>query len=398
MYLSKGEKLILWVVGMGLVVLVILRLIAPRQTDWEFSFESGSTEPMGCKATYELLGGIFERVETNRKPMTQFLRENDSATLSLAIVTAKYDPSKFEVIRLLDWISQGHHCLVSALAFSPTLLDTLGLGMGESGFEQTGSLAVSCIAGRRHSVSLTFPVRLPRCYFTTDSLKGYEAVAYCDSNVVAIRLGIGAGFLILDSAPYMHTNYGVLYSDRRYCEALFSYLPGAHLVWDERNKPGRFTGGSLLSFVLSRPSLKAAYYTAMIGIVLSFFFGIRRRQRPIPEIVPLRNTSVELAKAIGLLWHSKGEHRRVALKKWLYFREKIHERTAIRWESDEATLNAIASKLGVPLAQIKGLDQKARAVELSKRISSDELKEFYLGMKRVVSSDQSLRGKVRPVG
>lgn len=381
-----------------MLVLIILRLFAPRPTDWEFSFKAGSTEPMGCKATYELMDDLFERVETNRKPITQFIRESDSAALSLAIVTAKYDPSRYEVIRLLDWISQGHHCLVSALAFSPALLDTLGLEMGDSGFDQTGSLAVNSIAGRRYSVNLNFPVRLPRYYFTTDSLNGYEAIAYCDSNVVAIRLGIGAGFLILDSAPYMHTNYGVLHSDKRYCEALFSYMPGTHMVWDERNKPGNITGGSLLSFVLSRPSLKAAYYTTMIGIVLSFFFGFRRRQRPIPEIVPLRNTSVELAKAIGLLWHRKGEHRRVALKKWLYFRERIHERTAIRWESEEATLNAIASKLGVPLAQIKSIDHKVRAIKLTKGISSGELKAFYLEMKRVVSSDQSLRGKNRPVG
>ena len=52
-------------------------------------------------------------------------------------------------------------------------------------------------------------------------------------------------------------------------------------------------------------------------------FNAKRRQRVVPIINPLPNTTLDFTKTIGNLYYQEGNHQNIVDKKIIYFLEKI---------------------------------------------------------------------------
>ncbi len=78
-----------------------------------------------------------------------------------------------------------------------------------------------------------------------------------------------------------------------------------------------------MRFIFSEPALKTAWYLFLGGMLLFIFFNVKRKQRVVPIIVPLENTTIEFTKTIGNLYFQEGNHHTAIDKKIIYLLDKI---------------------------------------------------------------------------
>ena len=78
-----------------------------------------------------------------------------------------------------------------------------------------------------------------------------------------------------------------------------------------------------MRYILSQPALKWAWYIFLIGMLDFYIFNAKRKQRIVPIIKPLANTTVDFTKTIGNLYYQEGDHGNIIDKKIIYFLEKI---------------------------------------------------------------------------
>ena len=103
---------------------------------------------------------------------------------------------------------------------------------------------------------------------------------------------------------------------------MFSYLPkDRDTLWfmEEQN----LQSISPLRFILRNPPLRYAWYIFLVGFLVFIIFHAKRKQRIIPIIKPLENTSVEFVRSIGNLYLNEGDAKDMMQKKVTYFLNKV---------------------------------------------------------------------------
>jgi len=139
-----------------------------------------------------------------------------------------------------------------------------------------------------------------------------------------VKIKYGSGSFILNTQPYAFTNYHMLESNHAvYVADCFSYLPDNAILWDDRNKAQTQEIKSKLRFIISKPTLRYAWFTTLFGLLLFVIFRAKRRQRIIPIIEKLPNTSIAFAKTIGNLYYHEGNPKDIINKKITFFLEYL---------------------------------------------------------------------------
>ncbi|MGG7036986.1 MAG: DUF4350 domain-containing protein, partial [Flavobacterium sp.] len=118
-----------------------------------------------------------------------------------------------------------------------------------------------------------------------------------------IRVPYKKGVFILHLQPNAFTNYHLLKDNHaEYASKVMAYLPKGNTYWLIKNQSSAIDSSSPFRYILSQPALRWAWYLFLIGILTFMVFNAKRRQRIIPIIKPLENTTVDFAKTIGNLY------------------------------------------------------------------------------------------------
>jgi hypothetical protein len=77
--------------------------------------------------------------------------------------------------------------------------------------------------------------------------------------------------------------------------------------------------------------LKAAYYLALVSLLIFVLYEVKRRQRIIPVIKPLENSTVDFVNVVGQVYYERRDNINIARKKmqyfWAYARETYRIKT-----------------------------------------------------------------------
>src|SRR5690606_19360837 len=121
-------------------------------------------------------------------------------------------------------------------------------------------------------------------------------------------------------------------------------------VWDDYYKVGKPIITSPLRFVLSQPALKWAYWLTIIGLLTYILFNIKRRQRIIPIIEPLKNATKDFVGIIAQMYFLEKNHLDLAEKKIAYFYDNIRTNYLLNTQSisDDFKLQ-LSAKSGVDI-------------------------------------------------
>jgi hypothetical protein len=278
---------------------------------------------------------------------------------------------------------------------SPVLLDTLHIQVKDTlAFALRDSLKVYTsftnpqLGGRKYDFQRLFQ---NTSFFEFDSLTASTTVLGRNSlgGPDFIRAGFGDGAFYLHLQPLAFSNYCVLNDTTSdYAFKALSYLPaGRKVIWDEYAARGREGESSILRVVMDRAALRWAYYIAIFGILLFVIFEGKRRQRVIPVIKPVQNTTLEFVNTVSRLYFQKQDHTGIAHKKIVFFLEHIRTQYHLpTGKLDGDFAEALSHKSGYPPEKARYLTWKLRhtadagsitAEELLKL--NDEIEDFYRG-------------------
>ena len=108
-------------------------------------------------------------------------------------------------------------------------------------------------------------------------------------------------------------------------EDVLAQLPDNMIYWDELSKK-HYTDSTEnvdnqnpLKYVLSRKSLRWAWYLLISTIILFLIFGAKRKQKAIPLMQENKNSTFEYTKAVSALYLQSGDHTHIANEMWHLF-------------------------------------------------------------------------------
>jgi hypothetical protein len=253
-------------------------------------------------------------------------------------INENFELGRLDARALLQYVARGNDAFVAAKDFGRGLLrDSLGFDMKERELTSSKNLkGVFCI----DSIDLRFTnpalararIRLPGTgveqYLLADSGRvGRTLATDAQGRAVFIRLDYGRGHFYLCTAPAAFTNYYLLRPrTAAFAEGALAYLPVRRVWWDEYLKQGPVGEQSLLRVVFAHEALRWAYYLCLFGGLLFVLVEARRRQRIIPTIKPLPNTTLLFTRTVASLYRQGSNHALIAEKKVALFMDYLRHR------------------------------------------------------------------------
>jgi hypothetical protein len=110
----------------------------------------------------------------------------------------------------------------------------------------------------------------------------------------------------------------------------------------------------------------------------------RRRQRAIPVVEPLRNTSREFAGTIARLYWQRGDHADLARKLTAQFREEVRRRLRLQGTAwDEETLGEMARRTGISREEWAHAARMMDHFTAAEQVSEEQLLTFNKTIQRL---------------
>ncbi|MFZ1807272.1 MAG: DUF4350 domain-containing protein [Cyclobacteriaceae bacterium] len=361
-------------------IYVAVQLLSPKNHNWSISLSHLDKDPYGTFVLNELLPDLFDSVTITNKTMYELLEAKVENTALLSFSTS-LGMAKEDTESLLQFVARGNTVFLSAHYFNGKLADTLNLDTNDYLFDDNG------IVDQRDSVTLhfsnpsfdtltTYKYRRDNAhnYFSTyDSLLTTIISRNSSDQPVTLHMAIGKGALIVNSTPLAFTNINMLHEgNHNFASHSLSYLKEQKLVWTEFYHLGRMEAGTPLRFILTQEPLTWAYYITILSILLLILFESKRKQRIIPIIPPVENTTLEFASTIGNLYFQQGDHKNIAEKKIVFFFDALRSRYYLDANAIKDISN-VARKTGNDESATSILFNNIQNIQKKQEISPEEL-------------------------
>jgi hypothetical protein len=368
-----------------------------RQTLWR-----KDKIPYGTRYAFENLRYLFPKADiiTDRsapmdkglfpesdKQLKASLEANNGNTARIIICNSIF-PTDDEVQAMLGYVWEGNQLFLSAHEFDPVLLDSLKLDVEPWSYQQDSStVSLRNPDDFESKLSFTYPGKAEGSYFssmdsTYTTILGYNEKG--KANFIKINYTNG-GAIYFHLEPLAFSNFFLLHKkNRHYYELALSQIPErVKLVnWNDYfrdNSEGKSVSTISKSFkwVMSQPPLAWSMWILLSLFVLIYLLGTKRRQRLIPVITPLKNSSLDFVKTIGQLYYQKRDHRNLALKISTHFLDHIRTRYNIPTSHlNEHFVERLAFKAGVEKQEVESIVASIHRMNISDSISEIELLQF----------------------
>ncbi|HTN18015.1 MAG TPA: DUF4350 domain-containing protein [Chitinophagaceae bacterium] len=384
------------------------------ETDWQPTLKRDGKHPYDTYLGFQSLWYYFPGAEVRTLYRSfDFEELNNNAQINgqdqslIILIGTSLTFSNQEWMAIKDFMRNGNEVLLLSSHIDDQILDQLHLKQ-KAGQESRPLSEDNPGSANMHALSLDV---LPdqRFGFWGRDLKGYfafvqkkdslaidfteeissgpartlGAVHYAKDSFSApdfIQFTIGKGHLTLVATPLVLTNYFLLQEKNRlYADHLWQSVQGniRHIYWG--NYTERVPSDSSFNILWRNKATRMALILVFIAALIYLLFEIKRRQRAIPVVPPVSNTSVAFIETVGLLYYNKGDNQNLAHKMEQHFldwvRTRLHLSTAML-NDDFAML--LSTKAGVPVASAHHLLSLLHQLHLDgASVSNDFLFDFY---------------------
>lgn len=366
----------------GLLIFVVLS--KTKQYDWTITFSHVDKNPYGTFALNEVLQDFFEDKKVKNSYKTFYeLKDSMQANENLFVISSGFSPDKEDTKAILAHAEKGATFFISANFFYGQFADTLGLNTRDSFFQGEGKFE-SEDSSSLHFVSPVMDSSR-RFYYKKSNIYNYFSKADSASTTViaknnfnqpiTIRVTWGKGAFILNCTPMVFTNiYLLANKNHEFVSRSLSYLPAQQTYRTEFYHLGRMESATPLRFILTNEPLRWGYYITLCSILLFMIFESKRKQRIIPVIRPLANTTLEFVGTVGNLYFQRGDHKNIAEKKIQFFFDYIRTHYYISAQQlTEEFVPLLSKKTGVSEQTTRELMTLVNTIHSKEKISSHEL-------------------------
>lgn len=342
---------ILLAIGLSLIIVyIIAEYNRPRPLNWQPTLSYEDKIPYGTYILYNELRQVFpdsRLVGTNEDFYNQFHDNPDSSSNYLIIANA-ISMGKFDFKQLSDYISTGNSVFIASESFG-MLGDTLGL---ETYGPPRNIKTINFTNPKlKTAKGYRFDNAMADNYFRRfDTARTTVLATNEDGKSTLLKYRFGKGNLYLCANPKIFTNYGLLNADGAdFAAKALSYMPVRSVIYWDHLQNGDFAEDDSPVRVFFRyPSLRWAYYTTLFGLIIFILYEKKRRQRIIPVIEPLKNTSVDFANVVGQVYYEQRNNANLAQKKILYFLEYVRTNYYLKTNLlDQEFIDRLAQKAGI---------------------------------------------------
>jgi hypothetical protein len=348
----------------GVLIVCIIGLMfyadsqQPKPVDWRPTYGPEDKNPLGLYVLRQEMANIFKGESIH-----------DLAVTPYEYLEPKYDYKKSEykakgtfihihegtmldgesVQELLYFAQHGNTIFISAKYFPDVLLDSLGLKMPEA-FNVKDSVTIKTTTSGEYVLTEGSSITYFKNADSVGTIFGTQRVGKnleLQPNFAAVSYGNGR--FLLHTQPAAFSNYYLLKGNyNKYAEGVLSYIPEGDIYFFSSAAQKRISGSSL-RYIMSQPALKSAFWIALLGLFVFIFFNAKRRQRIVPVIAPLRNTTIDFTKTIGNLYYNSGDHHNTIDRMLVYFFERVRNELKIDTAVlDETFIDKLAQKTGKP--------------------------------------------------
>jgi hypothetical protein len=371
--MDKSVKIYLIVLVVVILGIIALDSTAPKPINWSPSYSINDKIPFGLYVFNQELKLILEPDTINPIEVTPYeyfnnwshLIENESAESKTGTFLAINEFNNFDdesVKELLYFSSQGNTVFLSMKTLPQMLLDSLKIDF-LSNFEINNTTSVWFSNEKLGSEKYNLVAGLGNNYFSkidtlSTTILGYQGNDKAFANFIKVPYQQGNFYLHLQ--PAVFTNYHLLKNNHfQYAEKVLSYVPNGNIHWYTRDLTEGYISQNPMRFIFSQPALKAAWYLFLLGMLIFILFNAKRKQRIVPVIEPLANTTIEFTKTIGNLYFQEGNHHTIIDKKIIYLLDKIRREYLLDTTNlDEKFVQKLQHKTGKNLEDLKQLFYK----------------------------------------
>ena len=365
-----GKTLKIYIVFLFLLIagIVYLDAIAPRPINWTPTYDFKDKIPFGLYVFDKESKTLFKNQKIEKINVTayEFLKDktflksldNEIEIKGTILNIAEYsDIDKKSIESICEFVSNGNTLFLSAKELPIDLLDTLKIKT-KSEYKYADSIFNWIANPKLGSEKYKITEGLGNNYFSEiDTLKttilGYQTGDSIRANFIKVKFNNGQIFL--HTQPTAFTNFHLLKGNHyQYAQKIVSYIPKDNLFFLAKNQGGEIVSQSPMRFILSQPALKWAWWLFLLGTLVFMIFNVKRKQRVVPIIKPLENTTVDFVKTIGNLYFQEGNHGTIIDKKIVYFLEKIRNEYLLDTSKlDDDFIKKLHQKSGKNLEDIK---------------------------------------------
>ena len=393
-------KIYWWVIG-GLIAMMVLShfygRVSAKKINWEETFNRRDKIPYGTYLLFEELDQLFtsgEVIPVNQTlySLLEIEEELDSIDFDDLLgpecyisIGEQFQADELSTYTLLDFISEGNHVFIAAERFNSDLKDTLDFSLKYPfNIIDLDSAEAGFMNPQLEKRPYDFSENNTLSYFSSfDTLQAELLAVNHQDRATLIRYKIGKGSIILCSTPILFTNFHFLHPENiGFIETSLSHIPsGVYIYWDEyyngsfrqanENRPGAF------SFILSQEALKWAFWLLLGAVIAYVLFEMKRKQRIIPIIKPLPNTTLDFTNTIGRLYFQQADHHNLALKKINIFLARIRKDLFLSTEElDDGFIQKLSRKSGIEPEIVAELISDIKKVRKASTLTAEQLNIF----------------------
>ncbi|MCD0453936.1 hypothetical protein LPB85_00580 [Chryseobacterium sp. LC2016-27] len=321
--MNKTFKIYAVIFIIVMVILALLEVNKKEVTDWRKNYDVNQKSPFGLFVFNKEVKDLFKNDLTKLDVAPyDYYTEKDKKPHNILIVESEMDPESWN--KILDEVSKGSDAMIIANRLPKNISDTIGFYGSKISYEDQNVLKLTDKKYQNDFIKLDkFPSGRGFSYIKPNvQVLGKTVEENNEDQANFIKAPFGKGNVYVHCEPLFLTNYYLLQSGNiRYAQSIFSYLKDRETLWfvESNTKESR----SLLRFILSNPALKYAWWVFLGGLLLFILFNIKRKQRVVPIIEPLKNTSADFVKSIGNLYLQEGDFHDMMAKKAQYFLNKV---------------------------------------------------------------------------
>jgi len=342
--------------------------------------------PYGTQLAYDGLSYLFPNATISVNKSSPSSIRTGEGKKALIVIVPRLDPRPSEINALINFVSEGNHVFISARQVGDSLLHTLGakIGWGHPQFSEPDSLQLQLYNPIRETEQpFVYPgdaydnwfVSLDSQYVT---VMGRDA--HSRPNFIKLSYK-GGGSLYMQLAPLAFSNFFLLHKNNRaYYENALSNIPGSvqEVIWDDYFRYDSGRDFSAFQYILNNKSLQWAFWLLLALFALIYGFDSKRRQRMIPLVSPLRNTSLEFVRTIGRLYFQRRDNHNLATKMVSHFIDHIRTRYRMSVTAfDEDFINRLSYRTGYPRERLAELIGYMQALPAKAYVPDEELLDFH---------------------
>lgn len=388
-------KIIIGTLAFGLMIFFFLKTEFDRTYNWSAHYRTDSKDPYGCYLFHQILKSgrqNSEFIELNA-PLAMSMKELEVEGTTYIYLGEKRFYTTKDIEALLAYVERGNDAYILSEAEPMEVL------MGEDFKPMAYDLFNNSVATLTFSDSTINPREV-----TIEYIKDFESGnfywPYLDSisdpaietlgtysgdpyYVNFIRVKYGKGHLIFHFAPLVFTNFHLKNEDN------FNYanqvLKGVRetVYWDEfshmEHSDSAGPDQNPLGFILSQPALRWAWYILLFTALVYLVFYTKRKQRAIPVIQSINNTSIEFVKTIGgMYFQQEGSNFKILQHQYQLFLTYIRTHYGIQTNKlDDAFLKKVSLKSGIDQNSIDTILKEAIRIRRLGEVTDRDLTNFY---------------------